>query len=489
MNYELGTRNGLDSAFGVLLSHGYFLADDLKEQAIMKPYPPLGLLYISAWLDLHGVENEVFDTTFSTKSHFQDRLLANPPQVLALYVNLMTKLNVLEIARFVRSQETLKNTLIVFGGPDVTHNLADYLAHGADLIVLGEGEQTMLEIALTANSVDFSGTSDRQDFSHIPGLAFLQPDGLVFKTAAREKIRDIDTLPFPNRQKINLQLYLNAWKKAHGHNAMSLSTQRGCPYTCRWCSTAVYGQSYRRRSPSNVVDEIVWLQKNYAFDLIWFVDDVFTVSHKWLGEFRDELQNRAVKVQFECITRADRLTEEVLGILKEAGCFRVWIGAESGSQRIIDAMDRRVDVAQVRSMIRSARQTGIEAGTFIMLGYPGETEADIRETVQHLKESNPDLFTITVAYPIKGTGLYEEVQASSYSDLPWEERTDRDLDFQRTYPRKYYDYAVRWTVNSVHLHKARLAGKLLTFNGLKLIGKVGVARAGMWANKFPKAKS
>jgi len=272
--------NGEKPKVEVLLSHGYFLVDDLKEQAIMKPYPPLGLLYLAAWLDLHGIENEVFDTTFSTKAHFKESLLATRPKVLALYVNLMTKLNVLEIARFVRSQEALKNTIIVFGGPDVTHNLADYLAHGADLMVLGEGEQTMLEIALAANSFDFSGNSIGPAFSHIPGLAFLQPDGLVFKTAAREKIRDLDTLPFPDRSKINLQFYLDAWKNTHGHNAVSLSTQRGCPYTCRWCSTAVYGQSYRRRSPSNVVDEIVWLQKNYAFDLIWFVDDVFTVSHK-----------------------------------------------------------------------------------------------------------------------------------------------------------------------------------------------------------------
>jgi radical SAM superfamily enzyme YgiQ (UPF0313 family) len=483
MNTQNSNLKGAKPAVQVLLSHGYFLADDPKEQAIMKPYPPLGLLYLAAWLDLHGVKNEVFDTTFSTKEQLQQHLLDTKPPVLALYVNLMTKLNVLEIAGFVRDQETLKNTLIVFGGPDVTHNLADYLSHGADLIVLGEGEQTMLEIALTVDSAHFLPEQGLPEFAHIPGLAFLQEDGLVFKTAAREKIRDLDTLPFPNRQKIDLQLYLDAWKKTHGHSAVSLSTQRGCPYTCRWCSTAVYGQSYRRRSPEHVVDEIVWLQNNYDFDLIWFVDDVFTVSHKWIKEFLEALQKRAVKVRFETITRADRLTEEVLEILKEAGCFRVWIGAESGSQRIIDAMDRRVDVAQVRTMIQAARKVGIEAGTFIMLGYPGETEADIVETVKHLKVSNPDLFTITVAYPIKGTGLYEEVQASSFSDLPWGKRTDRDLDFKRTYPRRYYDFAVRWTVNSVHLHKARLAGKEWTFKGLKLIGKVSIARVGMWWSK------
>ncbi len=517
----------------VLFTHGYFLHEDPKEQAIMKPYPPLGLLYLSAWLDKHNVENEVFDTTFSTKELLKEYLLRTQPPIVALYTNLMTKLNVIEIVRFIRNHDALQNTLIVLGGPDVTHNIPEYLATGADLMVIGEGEQTMLSIAELSSaelsSADFGMRSAEYPVEHpnggmsgpirnpkseirtqkirtqkirtqkirtrkfrnphstfhtVNGLAYLLEDGLVHKTQVREKIRDIDALPFPNRHKIDLEKYLTVWKTAHGHNAVSISTQRGCPYTCKWCSTAVYGQSYRRRSAENVVDEIVFLQKNYDFDLIWFVDDVFTVSNKWLGEFHDELKKRQVTVQLECITRADRLNDEVLKMLRACGCFRVWIGAESGSQRIIDAMDRRVDVDQVRAMIKSARKIGIQAGTFIMLGYPGETEADIRETVEHLKDSNPDLFTITVAYPIKGTGLYEEVESTASSDMPWAESTDRDIDFQRTYPRRYYDFAVRWTVNSVHWHKAKLADKQFTINGLKLLAKVAVAKAGMvWYRK------
>lgn len=482
----------------LLLTHGYFLHDDPKEQVIMKPYPPLGILYLSAWLDKHGVDNAVFDTTFSTLEKLKAYLLEQRPRIVALYVNLMTKRNVIGIIGFLRNAPGLENTLIVLGGPDVTHNVDDYLATGADLIVIGEGEQTILEIAASflhpeyvIRKAEMPPHSERLNYSafeKVCGIAFRLPDGSTFKTAAREKLRELDELPLPNRQKIDLQLYLNAWKQAHGHSAVSLSTQRGCPYTCRWCSTAVYGQSYRRRSPKAVVDEIEWLQARYDFDLIWFVDDVFTVSHKWLGEFHDALHERGVKLQFECITRADRLNEDVIRLLKACGCFRVWIGAESGSQRIIDAMDRRVDVQQVRAMIKATRREGIQAGTFIMLGYPGETEADIRETVAHLKDSNPDLFTITVAYPIRGTGLYEEVQSTAHSPLPWAERTDRDLDFKRTYPRRYYDYAVRWTVNAVHLHKARLEGRHITPSGMRLLAKSWVARAGMWWHKFNMAK-
>ena len=205
----------------------------------------------------------------------------------------------------------------------------------------------------------------------------------------------------------------------------------------------------------------------------------FTVSHKWLAAFRDELSQREFRLPFECITRADRLNEEVLAMLRECGCRRIWIGAESGSQRILDAMDRRVDARKVQDMIIAARQYGIETGTFIMLGYPGEEESDILQTLEHLKRANPDLFTITVAYPIKGTSLYQEV-ANRLKTVPdWNNSTDRDLDFWRTYSRPYYDFAVRWVVNSLHLHKKKKAGQLLSFSAFKLWVKTTVARLGM----------
>lgn len=442
----------------------------------MKPYPPLGLLYLSAWLDRHDVENEVFDSTFSTRTSLFEYLLQTRPSILALYANLMTKLNVLAIMDFIRRSPELKETLVVLGGPDVTHNAEAYLKNGADLIVIGEGEQSLLEIAYKAEALGYK--REMKAFKNIAGLALLEDEGQLFKSDPREKLRDIDQLPLPNRHKISLQRYLDAWKEAHGHSSISLSTQRGCPYTCRWCSTAVYGQSYRRRSPEKVVEEIRFLQETYDFDLIWFVDDVFTISHKWLTAFKEALDAARVKVRFECITRADRLSEPVLDTLREAGCFRVWIGAESGSQRVIDAMDRRVAVGQVRNMIRAAREKGMQTGTFIMLGYPGETEADIRETLEHLKISNPDLFTITIAYPIKGTGLYEDVQSMSPRILPWEKSTDRDIDFKREYSRRYYNYAVRWMVNSVRLHKTLLGGRGLSLEALKLRLKVWVLGVG-----------
>jgi radical SAM superfamily enzyme YgiQ (UPF0313 family) len=457
----------------MFLSHAYFLSDDPREQRIMRPYPPLGLLSLAAWLERHGVACTVFDSTFSTPDAQREAILRAQPRVLGLYANLMTKVRLLELVRWVRAQPELARTRVLLGGPDVTHNAEAYLRAGAHLIAVGEGEQTALEVALEAQN-------DAPDFSRIGGLILPMPDGSTHRTAAREKLRDLDALPFPARHAIDLQRYLDAWKTAHGQSAVSVSTQRGCPYTCKWCSTAVYGQSYRRRSPANVADELEDLQRHYAFDLVWFVDDVFTISHKWLRAFHDVLNARNLTVRYECITRADRMNADVVALLRDSGCFRVWIGAESGSQSVIDAMDRRVDVHQVQRMIRLCREAGIETGTFIMLGYPGETHADVHQTVAHLKAANPDLFTITVAYPIKGTGLYDAVAAqSNAAALDWTATTDRDIDFKRTYPRAYYHYAVRWTVNSVLWHKARLKGAALRPSSLAYALKALVARAGM----------
>jgi anaerobic magnesium-protoporphyrin IX monomethyl ester cyclase len=439
----------------ILLSHGYFLAEDPKEQAIMRPYPPLGILYLNAYLKRKNIESEVYDTTFSTKAAFKEYLLQSRPSFLGLYVNLMTKLNILEIIRFVRAEERLKNTRIILGGPEVKHHDEAFLRAGADFIVLGEGETTLYDLLTTVDSA-FSPFLDVVD-----GISFINMRGEIIRTKERELVKDIGTLPMPDRKAIDLDRYFQAWKSHHGYSTASVSTMRGCPYTCKWCSRAVYGLSYRRRPAKMVVEELAWMQQNYKVDGFWFVDDVFTVSPKWLAAFAEELMLQGVEIRYECITRADRMSEEIVALLEQSGCFRVWIGAESGSQRIIDAMDRRVEVGQVRDMIHLAQRNGIEAGTFIMLGYPGETEEDIEETVQHLITSDPNLFTITVAYPIKGTPMYEEVESAMLEKLPWETSTDRDLDFKRTYPRKYYDHAVRYVVNAVNGAKAKKQGKVI----------------------------
>ncbi|MBE0572395.1 MAG: B12-binding domain-containing radical SAM protein [Ignavibacteriaceae bacterium] len=461
----------------VILTHGYFLNEDPSELRIMKPYPPLGILYISAYLNEHGIENKIFDTTFSSKPQLKKFLVNEKPDIIAFYVNLMTKLNVLEIIRFIKSTHSLESSQVILGGPEVRYNASDLLKHGADFVVIGEGEETLLEL------IQKIIQTSNKDFKEIDGIGFKDNAGRIIFNAERNLISDINTLPYPNRNGIDLSKYQDAWKKRHGQNAISVSTMRGCPYTCKWCSRAVYGLTYRRRSPDKVVEEVQKIKEDYNPDTIWFVDDVFTISHNWLSGFNEELKKNNFKIKYECITRADRMNEDVIKTLKESGCFRVWIGAESGSQRIIDAMDRRVKVEQVREMINLSRKFGIEAGTFIMLGYPGETEKDIEETINHLKKSNPHQFTITVAYPIRGTEFFQEIETNQVNVFEWEKNTDRDRDFVRTYPRKYYEFAVRRVVNEVKFHQSK-NNSLINTDVFKLKFKSIAAKAGMlWVRK------
>lgn len=435
----------------ILFTHAYYLSDDPKEQKIMKPYPPLGLLYVSGYLKSKNIDNDVFDTTFSNQAEQLKFILEKKPKIICIYTNLMTKIEVIKLIKILKT-EKYSFQKIVLGGPDLTYNVENYLKAGADFLVIGEGEETTFEL--------YNAIVNNYNFNEIDGIAFLE-NGTIVQTKPRTKFKELDQLPLPNRKAINMQNYLDTWKTNHGQSSMTISTQRGCPYTCKWCSTAVYGQSYRRRPANQVAEEMKMLKEKYNPDAIWFVDDVFTVSHKWLLSFKEEVLKQETIIPFECITRAERLNDEILQLLKDVGCFRIWIGAESGSQTIIDAMDRRVDVNQVKKVIQDTNAIGIETGTFIMLGYPGETEKDIKETIQYLKDANPTFYTITIAYPIKGTSLYNEIEHKITKQPDWETSTDREIDFARTYSRKYYEYAVSKVVNEVEFHKAKSGLKAL----------------------------
>lgn len=454
----------------IVLTHAYYLSDDPKEQKIMKPYPPLGLLYVSAFLLGKGIPNEVFDSTFSSREEQLAFLLDKKPRIICIYTNLLTKIEVVQLVKKLKTAE-YGFPAIILGGPDVTFNIENYLLTGADFLVIGEGEETTYELQ--------HAISEKTDFRALNGIAFME-DGKVVQTPARNKFRELDTLPLPNRDAIPIEKYLETWKKNHGESSMTISTQRGCPYTCKWCSTAVYGQSYRRRPAHLVAQEMKMLKERYNPDAIWFVDDVFTISHKWLTAFHEEVVKQNAQIRFECITRAERLNAEILQLLKEAGCFRIWIGAESGSQDIIDAMDRRVDVNHVKKTIQDTNAMGIETGTFIMLGYPGETEKDIDETIQYLKEAKPTHYTITVAYPIKGTSLYKEIEEKITVQPNWETSTDRDIDFRRTFSRKYYDYAVRKVVNEIEFDRE---SSKMSLKALKLKTKSLLASGLMKLNR------
>jgi radical SAM superfamily enzyme YgiQ (UPF0313 family) len=354
----------------------------------------------------------------------------------------MTKVQVLQQLKYLKRK--LPETQFIAGGPDITYNQENYLNAGFDFVVVGEGEQTMLEMVEVLES--------NGSIESVAGISFMK-NGKLWQNDSRAKIKELPSLPFPDRSAIPFEKYLQVWKEHHGKRTANISTQRGCPYTCKWCSTAVYGQSYRRNAPAQVVAEILHLKKDFGVEALWFVDDVFTVSHKWIANLHGEFTKHQLTIPFEIITRAERLNTSVMQQLKEMGCFRIWIGAESGSQRIIDKMDRRVTLETVQEMMQLTQKMGMEAGTFIMVGYPGETHEDIKATMEHIEKCSPDLLTITRAYPIKGTDLYAEIEQEITVKLDWNTSTDRDIRFKLPYSDAYYENAIRYLVNGWHAHK------------------------------------
>jgi radical SAM superfamily enzyme YgiQ (UPF0313 family) len=259
--------------------------------------------------------------------------------------------------------------------------------------------------------------------------------------------------------------------------SISLTTARGCPYTCRWCSRSVFGETHRRRSPANVADEVQEIVERYRPEMLWYVDDVFTIHKGWLLKYDAELRRRGLRVPFECISRAERVDGEVADALARLGCRRLWIGSESGSQRILDAMDRRITVAQVQHATRLLKERGVQVGMFIMLGYEGEEESDIAATIEHLKISAPDVFLTTVAYPIKGTEYYMEVEERITGPGDWVTTTDRDIRLEGRHKRVYYDFVRRWMTGEVALHRHWTEGSYL--QAARAAAVAGVGRLGM----------
>lgn len=453
----------------ILLAHAYFLADDPAEQRVMKPYAPLGILSIAAYLDQQHFTSGVFDSTFRSLNEFVSLVQREHPPFVGISINMVTKFRAIEMMHIAKKA----GSCVIVGGPEPVYYAEQFLQEGADIVVIGEGEATVEEI-LTA------GTENRESWKEIHGLVFRDDAGQIVRTPARTPFSDLDQLPLPARSKIDLSPYLSAWRGRHGFSSLSLISMRGCPYTCTWCSHAVYGVSHRKRSPIRLVDEIEQIVKQYAPDALWFADDVFTINHPWLYSWAEEMERRGIHVPYECITRADRMNEQVVQTLKSTGCTRVWIGSESGSQRILDAMDRKVTVEQVQKMCRLAREHGIQVGMFIMLGYTGETRADIEETVDHVRRSRPDHLLTTLSYPIRGTTYYDTVQEEiTLPEVPFSLWNDRMIAVGGRYSNRFYWFAHRRLANEASLARIRSRGGYRWRDTLVPLLKSRVAKAGM----------
>ncbi len=457
----------------LLLTHGYFLYEDPKELQIMKPYAPLGILYLSSHLRQKGFDVEIYDTTFGSRSELFGILESGPPSVIGIGGNLMTRRNVLAITAAARAA----GWTVVLGGPEPSNYPQEYLGAGARVIVEGEAEITMEELLPALRA----GTDDA--LSRVNGILFRRSDGSIARTAARALIPNLDAQPWPDRERVAIEQYLKVWREHHGTGSVSVIAARGCPYHCRWCSHSTFGKTHRRRSPENVANEVEWILERYHPEMLWMADDVFTIHPGWVLRYTEEMKRRRLRVPFECITRADRLNPRMAEALAELGCFRVWIGSESGSQRILDAMERGVTVEQVQEAVRLCREQGIQTGIFLMWGYEGEELSDIEATIEHVKACAPDVFLTTVSYPIKGTPYYDEVAPRLVQIENWTDSTDRDLEIAGRHSKRYYEFANRLLKSEVALHRLNGADPM---RAGELRAEIEAARRGLFQGESTK---
>jgi anaerobic magnesium-protoporphyrin IX monomethyl ester cyclase len=423
----------------VLLTHSYFLRFDPKEYRAMMPYPPLGTLYAAGVLKSRGFSVALHDVMFSLSEHDLLRSLEqHRPKLVVIYddqFNYLTKMCLSRMREAAFAMTRLANergSAVVIFSSDATDHLEQYFEHGADFVICGEAEQTLVE--LTAHVLN--GTPG--DFDAIRGLAY-RHNGSYRQTPKRELVTNLDDLPFPAWDLVDIERYRSTWKKRHGYFSLNLTTTRGCPFHCNWCAKPIYGQVYHSRSPENVVEEMKFLKHHARPDHIWFADDIFGLKPGWVTKFDEVVNRENAKIPFKCLSRADLLLkEDNIRHLKNAGCQTVWVGAESGSQHILDAMEKGTTIEQIYESTRVLRNAGIRVGFFLQFGYPGETRENIERTLTMVKECRPDEIGVSVSYPLPGTKFHERVKAQLAEKQNWVTSGDLDLMFAGEYHPDFY---------------------------------------------------
>ena len=433
----------------LLLAHSYYLVYDEKQTRKMKPYPPLGTLVTAALVRERGYEVELFDSMLAPGVEAFEQMLDDVrPNVVAILednFNFLTKMCTLRMRRAALEMiEAAKQhgCRVVVNGSDATDRPLVYLAAGADAVILGEVEETLCDV------VNVLTADPRADLGAVPGLALPGPGSSdagangspnsARRTALRTRLSDLDALPFPAWDLVDVDKYRAAWTGRHGRLSWNMATSRGCPYGCNWCAKPVFGRQYAQRSPANVAEELRLLREHVRPDHVWFADDIFGLTAGWIEDFADEVTKRGTRTPFSIQSRVNLMKPRSVAALDESGAEEVWLGVESGSQQVLDAMDKGTHIEEIREATRTLKAQGIRACWFIQLGYLGEQKEDILRTRDLILEERPDEIGVSVSYPLPGTPFYEAVRAQVGAKRNWEHTDDLDMLFHGTYTADFY---------------------------------------------------
>ena len=424
----------------VLLTHSYHLYYDRKQTRKMQPYPPLGTLYAAGLLRKAGFSVAVFDAMLNDpEKGFQAALETHQPTIVVIYednFNFLTKMcltRMREVAYRMLEASRQAGAVVLANGSDASDHTLEYLHQGFHAVLLGEAEKTLLDV------VERLSGGKNANLGSIPGVAFMDTQtGELVRSEPRALMRDLDTLPFPARDLIDINQYRTAWKNAHEYLSLNIVSSRGCPYRCNWCAKPIYGDSFAVRSPQRVAEEMWQLKHEFGAEHLWFADDIFGLRASWVREFADAVEKLDAALPFKMQSRVDLMTPTNVRALARSGCAEAWLGVESGSQKILDAMDKGTRVEQIRKARENLQRNGIRACYFLQFGYPGETWEDIQSTVALVRETRPDDIGVSVSYPLPGTKFFERVRAQLGHKTNWSDSEDLSMMFHGGYTDKFY---------------------------------------------------
>ena len=421
----------------ILLAHSYFLDQDAKQLARMKPYSPLSTLLLASLLRQRGHDVALFDATFSAGVlDFQtvlDDVRPDAVMVMEDNFNFLTKMCTTvrrESALAMIAAARARGCRVAVNGPDVADNPAVYLAAGADAVALGEGEMALAELAdLWEHG---SGPADG-----VAGLILPGP-GRLTTTRPRGPMHELDRLPLPAWDLLDVEAYRGAWMAAHGELSWNMASSRGCPYACNWCAKPTFGRRYTTRSPEDVARELALLKAEVGPGHVWFTDDIFGLDVEWTSIFAAEVARADCRTAFTMQSRVNLMTGRMVEALARAGAREVWLGVESGSQKVLDAMDKGSTVQAAREATRTLKAHGVRACWFIQLGYPSETWTDLLSTRDLIRDEQPDEIGVSVAYPLPGTEFHARVHGQLGRQRNWKDTGDLAMLFQGAYATDLY---------------------------------------------------
>jgi anaerobic magnesium-protoporphyrin IX monomethyl ester cyclase len=420
------------------------LRRDSKLNAIGKPYPPLATLFAAAHARALGHDVALYDPMLDENAAaFPSAIDRERPDAVVLYddsFNWFTKMclsRMRETASSMIREASSRGLPVIVAGHDAADEPLAYFTAGATFVIVGEGEMTLGDLLAALEKAGGDLHRARDIAASIPGVA-MQHRGMLRRTTPRKLLQDLDALPLPAWDLVDMDRYRRFWRQRHGYFSLNVVTTRGCPYLCNWCAKPVYGNTYHSRSPRHVVAELRMLRERYAPDHLWFCDDILGLKSRWLVAWSEAVAEAGLDTPFLCQTRADLMTDENVRALRRAGASEVWLGAESGSQRILDAMAKGISVAQTRAAVMSLRSQGVRVGLFLQFGYAGEGWTDVQATRALVRELVPDDIGISVSYPLPGTRYHAQVAGLLREKRNWAESSDLDPLVPGSFSTEFY---------------------------------------------------